>query len=103
MSRMSNLEPLVLNALVNDDRCKKDDFILYLSVIEQMGIDTNITINSVLKNHKNFNLPSFESVSRCRRKLQERDVSLKSDEAVRIREKERREFEDYAMGDKVWY
>lgn len=103
MSRMSNLEPLVLRALISDDRCKKDDFILYLSVIEQCGMNTNVTIHSALKNHNLFKLPSFESVSRCRRKLQERDVSLKSDEAVRIREKERREFEDYAMGDKVIY
>lgn len=101
--RVNQLEPLVLKALLSDDRCKKDDFILYLSVVEQMGVDTNITIHSVLKNHNLFKLPSFESVSRCRRKLQERDVSLKSDEAVRIREKERREFEDYAMCDKVWY
>lgn len=101
--RVNQLEPLVLKALLSDDRCKKDDFILYLSVVEQMGVDTNITIHSALKNHNLFKLPSFESVSRCRRKLQERDVSLKSDEAVRIREKERREFEDYAMCDKVWY
>lgn len=103
MSRMSNLEPLVLNALVNDDRCKKDDFILYLSVIEQMGIDTSITINSVLKNHNLFKLPSFESVSRCRRKLQERDISLKDENTALIRERERQDYEDYALADKVWY
>ena len=101
--RVSQLDPIVERCLVSDERCRKDDFILYLSVIEQYGLDTTMSIHSALNNHSLLKLPSFESVSRCRRKLQERDVSLKSDEAVRIREKERREFEDYAMGDKVWY
>lgn len=101
--RVNQLENTVLNCLVNDDRCKKDDFILYLSVIEAYGLDTTMSIHSALKNHSLLKLPSFESVSRCRRKLQERDVSLKDDDTAKMRERERQEYEDYAMSDKVWY
>lgn len=101
--RVNQLENAVLNCLVNDDRCKKDDFILYLSVIEAYGLDTTMSIHSALKNHSVLKLPSFESVSRCRRKLQERDVSLKDDDTAKMRERERQEYEDYAMSDKVWY
>lgn len=101
--RVSQLEPIVERCLVSDERCRKDDFILYLSVIEQYGLDTTMSIHSALKNHSVLKLPSFESVSRCRRKLQERDVSLKDDDTAKMRERERQEYEDYAMSDKVWY
>ena len=101
--RVNQLEPIVLKCLVSDDRCKKDDFILYLSVIEQYGLDTTMSIHSALKNHSLLKLPSFESVSRCRRKLQERDISLKDDATVKMREREQQDYSDYAMCDKVWY
>ena len=101
--RVSQLESTVLNCLVNDDRCKKDDFILYLSVIEAYGLDTTMSIHSALNNHSLLKLPSFESVSRCRRKLQERDVSLKDGATARMREEARQDYEDYAVSDKVWY
>lgn len=101
--RVSQLEPIVERCLVSDERCRKDDFILYLSVIEQYGLDTTMSIHSALNNHSLLKLPSFESVSRCRRKIQERDVSLKDDDTAKMRERERQEYEDYAMSDKVWY
>ena len=53
--RVNQLEPIVLKCLVSDDRCKKDDFILYLSVIEQYGLDTTMSIHSALKNHSLLN------------------------------------------------
>lgn len=101
--RVSQLEPIVERCLVNDERCRKDDFILYLSVIEQYGLDTTMSIHSALKNHNLFKLPSFESVSRCRRKIQERDVSLKDCATARMREEARQDYSDYAVSDKVWY
>lgn len=101
--RVSQLEPIVERCLVSDERCRKDDFILYLSVIEQYGLDTTMSIHSVLNNHSLLKLPSFESVSRCRRKIQERDVSLKDSATARMREEARQDYSDYAVSDKVWY
>lgn len=101
MRKINKLEPLVKEALKNDE-CKRDDFLLYLTIIGNI-VNVNISIKSALENHKILGLPSFESVTRCRRKLQERDNSLKIESVARKREAYQKEFIDYAMEDKVIY
>lgn len=74
---------VVENILIQYPRTRNDDFYLYLKVaIYILGIATvySVSFGSLLERHKYFGLPSFESVSRARRKLQNEYSWLKADE-----------------------
>lgn len=64
-----NLYNIVLNVLENSPISRGDDFILYGMVCKDLGVDINEKFRTVLANHKQLKLPSFESVSRARRKV----------------------------------
>jgi hypothetical protein len=100
--KVNQLEPLVDKALRSCEEARKDDFVLYYEVAKEL-MTPGITFKSALLNHKRLGLPPFESVSRCRRKLQERDNSLKDKDTALKRESNQQEFIDYAMCDKVIY
>ena len=101
MARMNIIEPLVEEALINNKACRGDNFILYLEVLKKY-IDLDLSIRDVFSNHKVLGIPSLESITRARRKLQERNHELKSDESIE-REKEANEYVNYALGDKQCY
>lgn len=98
--KITMIEPMVEKALRENKETRKDDFVLYYEVAKQI-VNPDITLKGALLNHKKLGLPPFESVSRCRRKLQERDNSLKDTETATYREAQEQEFIDYAMCDKV--
>lgn len=100
--KIENLEIYVLKALQEKKETRGDDFLLYLEVCSNF-VDTSISLKSLFINHKDLKLPPMESVSRCRRKLQERDNTLKDNYIANIREAQQQEYIDYAMCDKVMY
>lgn len=67
----SNIEELVLGALERNAKAREDDFILYGSVLKDMGIDIKKSLAEIFSNHIKLGLPAFESVSRARRKIAE--------------------------------
>lgn len=101
MPRMNVIEPLVEEALLQNKECRGDNFILYLEVLENY-IDLNLSIKDVFLHHKELGIPSLESITRARRKLQERNPVLKSEASIQ-REKEANQYVDYALGDKQYY
>ncbi len=51
----------------------------------------------LMRKHKEFGLPSMESITRCRRRLQTKYEHLKANkETEKIRAKEEEEFREYA-------
>ena len=99
---ISRVEQLVEKALRENEETRKDDFVLYYEVAKQI-VNPDISLKGALLNHKKLGLPPFETVSRCRRKLQERDNTLKDNETAIKREAQQQEYIDYAMCDKVMY
>lgn len=100
--KIQKLEPMVLKALTENPKTRGDNFILYIEVLENF-IDTNTSLAFAFLNHKQLGLPSLESITRCRRKLQERDPSLKDEFVSEMREEQEEEYKDYALADKQWY
>ena len=97
MSKKKNIEALVLDALRTNIRARKDDFILYGSVLKRMGIDLGISLYTFLSTAREFyNAPSFESVTRCRRHIQEQMPELKDKETAEARQNEQYEFYKYS-------
>ena len=93
---MKNLKEQVEYILYTCPRTRNDDFILINEVYKRYYFNTNvISFGSMLNNHKYYKLPSFESITRARRKLQAEKEELKACDLVKIaREKKEKEYRE---------
>lgn len=77
MEQLSTIEDNVKSILEQDEDARNDDMTLYLRVcdtyVKDMG---NAPFATVMLQYKLFGLPTFESVSRTRRKLQRQNPEL---------------------------
>lgn len=80
------LEKIVFKLLKEYPITRKDDFILIAGVYKMLGIDLNRSFKDVMKNHDK--LPSFESITRCRRKMQAKNEELIDKKTEKIRKEE---------------
>ena len=95
------LYDLVKKLLQEKEELRGDDDLLYLSVIRivhphwnNAHINTNIEnapIGEFFKMRKSAKIPTFESVTRCRRKVQEERPDLKPCEKIQEARKEQEE------------
>lgn len=98
MSRLKTIEPKVKAALINNPKARKDDFILILEVYK-CYVSTNASLKEVLIKHKELGLPSFASILRIRRKLQESNPTLCDVAAVEERAEAEADYVDYARNE----
>lgn len=92
--KLKSLESIVIDALKRNPRARQDDFILYGSVLKAMKVSFETTIFQFLATAKENKMPTFESVSRCRRHIQELMPELKDQKAAVKREEK---IEDYKI------
>lgn len=71
MGKLFDTEKLVKNALIKNVNARDDDNKLYGQVLLDLGFDLNISLRDFLKRNYEMKIPSFKSVERARRKLQE--------------------------------
>ena len=92
------IEKGVENAMLEYPETRSDDFILVLKVYEQIKPEIKyIRLQKVIYNHKEYGLPSFESITRARRKLLAKHPELRDKEATEIRLKEQAEYIEYSQ------
>lgn len=96
MAKAKTMEPYVKEALINNKEARGDNFILYAEVLRKFASIDRLTFEEVCLYHKRLGIPSLETITRCRRKIQERCPELKDEKAAEIREKEELEFEEYS-------
>lgn len=96
MSKLNKIKNIVLRVLENNTEARKDDFVLFSLVCDEMGIPSNFDLRTMLNNHRLFGLPSWESVSRARRKIQAEQPELKDAEMAEIRQEEIKEYKEFA-------
>ena len=99
MSKIKIIEPLVKSILEKYEEARKDDFFLvaevYYSLVPEVA---DCSFTSVMLAHKEFKLPSFEGITRARRKLQREYEDLRASEEVQTaRLNETKEYIDYAI------
>ena len=95
MARINIIEPLVEEALINNKACRGDNFILYLEVLKKY-IDINMSLKDIFANHKTLGIPALETITRCRRKLQEKNPELRDEKVAVIREQEEEDYKNYS-------
>lgn len=99
MARITNVQPLVYAALVDNPETRKDDFLLIYEVLKNF-VSSDMRLNEVLKHHVELGIPSFASIIRIRRMLQAKYPELVDIVAQTVREKEEEEFKAYALNNK---
>lgn len=96
--KIDNVENLVKQALIKNKSAREDDHLLYIEVVYIIDpglVNVNFMMN--FKNARQLGLPPFESVSRARRKLQEKYPELRATSKVENARKEKQmEFEEYS-------
>ncbi|MBO7614766.1 MAG: hypothetical protein J6T15_03625 [Bacilli bacterium] len=81
--RIRELEKVVDMVLETDPSTRSDDFFLINEVYKSLGVDTNNNMAFLLRNHLFYKLPSFESVTRARRKVLEKKPYLRENNEKR--------------------
>ena len=99
---MRKLEHLVRSILSEDIKAREDDKYLITLVYQKLGINIQDSFQAVLMNKT---LPSFESVTRARRKVQEKNPFLTTANGIRKRQKQEEKMLEYVRctncGEKV--
>ena len=98
MARLKELEPTVKSVLEEFPETRNDDFLLYTVVAVSLNEDVNYySFTRAMQLHKKLGIPPFESVTRCRRKLQAKFPELAASDAVQdIRNENISEYMSYA-------
>lgn len=102
--KLKNLESMVLKILQRYEATRSDDFVLIYAVYREIAIHKEICFNmpltdsfcDMMMNHKKYGFPSFESVTRTRRKIFETHPELKPKKITKERKKAEEEYKEYS-------
>ena len=101
---LKQLKEIVIETLKQFDFTRGDDDLLYLNVLIKLdakipteNLIVDMRLADFFTNRKRYGFPSFESVSRCRRKAQEEFPELRPSEKVQAaRLKQEEEFYNWS-------
>lgn len=97
MKVIKNTEKVVLTVLERNKRAREDDFILYGGVLKEMGINLQTSLYEFLANAKTNKVPTFETVTRCRRHIQELKQELRKGKIAVKRQDREEDFKRYNL------
>ena len=90
-------EAMVLAILQEVEAARSDDYVLFAEVINRHYPDiANTPLYKALVEHKEINLPSYESITRVRRKLQNKHPEYASERVKKNRERMELEYINYS-------
>lgn len=94
--RINKIRDIVSDCLAENVNARNSDWVLYKDVCRKMGIKiADITVEQMCDNSRIF--PSWESVTRARRKLQEMEMYLATEVVQKNRKVQERNYrEEYA-------
>lgn len=89
---------IVKDILVKNKKARNSDFYLYIKVMERLNKGSSkLPFDEVLNNLQELGLPCYDTVTRARRKIQEKNPDLQSDRFIaKCREENQKVFEDFA-------
>ena len=99
MSKLNTMEKVVLEVLEQSPISRADDYALMWLVCEKIKPElVEKPFADVMYHHHTLGLPNWETVTRCRRKIQAQRPDLVSPNTARRRRKEEKVYIDYARG-----
>ena len=98
-NKLVKQEEVIKPILEQHPETRGDDFLLYAEVIREYRPElAELSVIDFFVAHKELYCPSYESVTRVRRRLQEKHPELCSDKIKEKRAKEQNEYKAYAKG-----
>ena len=98
MSRLKTLQDKVEYCLEKYPICRNDDKIL-IPTVYKLFYDFDVTVHTAKDLLLDKNLPSFETITRCRRKIQEDRLDLQATNTARRQRSDMKiEIERYVRG-----
>ena len=96
---MKEITKIVEDILIRDKKARNSDYYLWAQVCRvKNGKRLNDPFICVIEAYSEYDLPRFESVSRARRKIQEKYTELKGCESVqRERAQKEQEYHQYGL------
>ena len=94
MAKVSVIETRVKEVLENNPATRENDNLLYVTYLEEYHyVDFN---RQTFIDYERYGLPSFKSIERSRRKIQNEEVKYKASEVIEEGRKEaEKQFQDY--------
>lgn len=94
MSKVNVIETRVKEVLENSPLTRENDNLLYVTYLEEYHyVDFN---KQIFINYEQYGLPSFKSIERARRKIQNEEGKYKASERIEEGRKEaEKQFQDY--------
>lgn len=97
--KLKKLEPIVKNVLEDNIQARNDNFVLVLEVYKKLDIPVKFEFMGLMLEHSKYELPSFESVVRARRKVVEKNPNLQAVKKVKeLRKEQEINYFEYAIG-----
>lgn len=94
--KIKKYESIVLETLEINKRARQDDFVLYGAVLRKLGIDLQTTtLYEFLATADSKGMPSFETITRCRRHIQCLRTDLQDDSTAVARQNKIDEYVAY--------
>ena len=99
MGRLNVLENKIRKILVNYPETRNDDNVLIYQYLKEYHDIDLISVKDLFLNGRKLGIPSFESITRCRRKIQEHSPYLRCTEKIdKIRYTHTLKIRDYLEG-----
>lgn len=92
LNKLINIKRAVFNELMDNEESRKDDNVLIVGVLKQMGYNTTQGLIELA----NEGIPPFESITRARRKIQKEFPELKHKNTAVKREKAREDYKEFS-------
>lgn len=102
-SEQRKVQEVVRAVMICDFETRNNNDRLVMAVYQQYAFEMGINLDdksfhSVMLHRKEWRFPSYESITRARRKLQEQDESLRSDDNIQaMRELREEEYREWAV------
>lgn len=96
MARINTTHNKVLRILEAKPETRSDDWLLILEVWKDY-IDTDIPVDVLFSCHTELGIPNFETIRRCRQKIQANNPHLVNEAMRAIRSEEETEYRQYAL------
>lgn len=89
MTNRKLLQPIITEILKTKPETREDDMLLISAVFDKLyeGL-TDMSFNYIVNRRKDLQLPTFESITRARRYVQNENPELASERAIQKRQEE---------------
>lgn len=97
--KLKHTEDIVAKVLLQRPETRSDDWLLIYYVYCEINVYVVVcrSFADVMKNHKDFGFPSFESITRARRKIFEKNPHINPKVIKQKRSEMETQFREYAI------